>query len=452
VSPAGALFARSASSVTAFATGLAWLWRLGPVLSEPHPAAVGIGALADAPRLSELVRANRLRGAVILAGTPGPAVGPVPARALRRGTAALPGGSVRGDFVVFGQDAAVVRSSLGTHAVRDGALLMLGADTASWGRLELAWTLDTIARFLTEVLDRPLVLLPPVGCLRWDDVPGTAHEQLEGTAHGDRRQRARVARALRVCRRRGVSVNLAVPVSALAGGRETEIDAVWPSTVAKVAQGVASGAFEVVCHGTLHFDTAARAQGALDPREFAALDADEAGRRLDKAMGWLGAHVGPPGSFIAPAWGYSPGTLAAARERNLPTWHRPMAGPLLDHGDAVHETVDTGLPGLAGLDYRPLAQLARVGMPPVLVIHGTLLDYRLMNLRLPGDAMVMARLALRRDLPRLLSLPGVRWISSSELIDRLRRHARIEVDHDRPLLAPEIDALLWGAGGPPSAR
>jgi hypothetical protein len=85
-------------------------------------------------------------------------------------------------------------------------------------------------------------------------------------------------------------------------------------------------------------------------------------------------------------------------------------------------------------------------MPPVLVIHGTLLDYRLMNLRLPGDAMVMARLALRRDLLRLLSVPGVRWIGSRELIDRLRRHARIEVDHDRPHLAPDTDALFWGAG------
>jgi hypothetical protein len=426
MSAPGVLFAPSGSSVTAFATGLAWLWRLGPVLSEPHPAAVGIGTLQDVGRLAELVRNNRLRGAVILAGSPGPAVGPVPARALRRGPAALPGGSVRGRFVVFGQGAPVVRSSLGTHAVRDGALLMLGADTGIWGRLELAWTLDAVARFLTEVLDRPLVRLPPVGCLRWDDVPGTAHEQLEGAAHSDRRQRARVARALRVCRRRGVSVNLAVPVSALARGRETEIDAVWPSTVAKIADGVASGAFEVVCHGTVHFDTAARAQGSLDPREFAALDADEAGRRIDKAMGWLSARLGPPGSFIAPAWGYSAGTLAAARERNLPTWHRPVAGPLLDHGDAVHETVDTGLPGLAGLDYRPLAQLAAVGMPPFLVIHGTLLDYRLMNLHLPGDAMVMARLALRRDLLRLLSLPGVRWVGSSELIDRLRRHAAIE--------------------------
>jgi hypothetical protein len=426
VSPGGVLFAQSAPSVTAFATALAWLWRLGPVLSEPHPSAVGIGTLDDARLLSELVRAGRLRGAVILAGAPGPAVGPVPARALRRGTAALPGGSVRGDFVVFGHGAAVVRSSVGAHAVRDGALLMLGVDTTSWGRLELAWALDTIARFLTEVLDRPLVRLPPVGCLRWDDVPGTAHEQLEGTAHSDRRQRARVARALRVCRRRGASVNLAVPVSALARDRETEIDAVWPSTVAKVAEGVASGAFEVVCHGTLHFDTAARARGSLDPREFAALDADEAGRRIDKATRWLSVHLGPPAGFIAPAWGYSPGTLAAAAARDLPTWHRPVAGPLLDDTDAVHETVDTGLPGLAGLDYRPLAQLAQVGLPPILVIHGTLLDYRLMNLRLPRDAMVMARLALRRDLLRLLSLPGIRWIRSSELIDHLRRHARTE--------------------------
>jgi hypothetical protein len=404
------------------ADALAWLWRLGPVGAEPGAGAVGIGGLDDAAGFSALVRAGRLAGAVIFAAEPGAAAGPVPPRALRSGVARLPGGSVRGEFLVFDRRDGLVRSTLGVHAVRDGALLMLGASSASWGRLELAWVLDTVARFLSATLGRPLVRLPPIGSLRWDDVPGTAYEQLDGAAHSDRRQRARVARVLRACRRRRASVNLAVPVSGLTDGRETPIDRIWPKTVATVARGAASGAFEIVAHGTVHFDTGARVEGRLDPREFARLDTAEAGRRIDASVGWLREHVGAPGTFVAPAWGYSEGTLEAAGRRGLRTWQPAAPGPLLDATGAIHETLDTGLPGLTGVDYRPLAQLARAGLPPVLVIHGTLLDYRVMNLRLPRDALVAARLAMRRDLLRLLAVRGVRWVRAGELVERLRAH------------------------------
>ena len=417
------LFAPEGSSARAMADALAWLWRLGPVRAEPGPGAVAIGGLDDAAGCSALVRAGRLFGAVIFAERPGDAAGPVPPRALRSGVARLPGGSVRGDFLVFDRADGLVRSTLGVHAVRDGSLLMLGASSASWGRLELAWVLDTVARFLSATLGRPLVRLPPIGCLRWDDVPGTAYEQLDGAAHSDRRQRARVARVLRACRRRRASVNLAVPVSGLSAGRETPIDRVWPETVATIARGAASGAFEIVAHGTVHFDTGARAEGRLDPREFARLDAAEAGRRIDASVGWLREHVGAPETFVAPAWGYSEGTLEAARRRGMLTWQPAAPGPLLDATGAIHETLDTGLPGLTGVDYRPLAQLARAGLPPVLVIHGTLLDYRVMNLRRPRDAPVAARLAMRRDLLRLLAVRGVRWVRAGELVERLRDHA-----------------------------
>ena len=42
-----------------------------------------------------------------------------------------------------------------------------------------SWAIPPLASFLPEVLGRPLVTLPPVGCVRLDDAPGTAYHQVQ---------------------------------------------------------------------------------------------------------------------------------------------------------------------------------------------------------------------------------------------------------------------------------
>jgi len=426
VSPEGRLFCPASSPVTPLVDALAWLWRLGPRRESPAPTAVGVGEGADAAELDALIRARHLSGAVILAPGAHAEEGPVPARYVRSGVARIGGVRVEGVHTLFADGHAVVRSSLGTHAVRRGNLLALGAGPALWGRLDLFWALEAVASFLVERLERPLVLLPPVGCLRLDDFPGTAELQLRGVARGDRRQRRRAETMIARLESARARLIVAVAARALDGDAEVPLDRVWPAAVAALASGVERGVLEPACHGLLHLNPHARAEGRVDPREFAGLDKGEAGLRLDAACTWLRKHVGEPRSFVAPAWGYGPGVLAAAAAHELPTWLPPAPGPLLN-GFALHETLAIGLPGLHRIDYAPLRRLAGLGLPPIVVFHGQLVDDRLPRLRATRDLATAGLLALLPDLPRVARLPGVRWVGVPELMELLRSHGSIDV-------------------------
>jgi hypothetical protein len=423
----GRLFCAGESAVAPLADGLAWLWRLGPRLDAPTPTAVGVGAAEDAGRLAGLVAARQLAGAVIFAPGPGAAAGPLPARRLLAGTARFGRTRTTGEHTVFAGGDAVVRSSLGLHAVREGHVLVLGAGADLWGRVDAFWALEAVAGFLIERLERSLARLPAIGCLRLDDFPGTAELQLLGAAKSDARQRRRAQAMVRRLDRARARLTVAVAARALRDDAEVPLDDVWPTAVSALAEGVRRGVLEPACHGLLHLDPQARAERRVDPREFAGLDAADAGRRLDLAGAWLEAHVGAPHSFVAPAWGYGPGALAAADARGLPTWLPPAPGALL-RGTRLHETLAIGLPGLHRLDYAPLRRLAAIGLPPTVVFHGRLLDDRLPRLRAGRDLAGAARLACAPDLWRIMRLEGVRWVGAAELVEELRRHERLGVD------------------------
>jgi hypothetical protein len=425
----GRLYCPLYSEPAALCDGLAWLWRLGPRLDDPAPTAVGLGTARDAPALAALAASGRLAGAVILAGGAAAEAGVLPARQLRSGAANFGGASAAGSFTRFARGHAVVRSSLGVHAVRDGNVLMVGAGPELWGRIDAFWAVEAIAAFLVERLARPLVLLPAAGCMRLDDFPGTAELQLRDAAPPDARQRTRAVRMRQWLTRARAQLVVAVPARALRDGQEVPLHEVWPSATDAVAEAVRQGVFEPACHGLLHLDPQARAERRVDPREFAKLDVVEAGRRLDLAIAWLEEHVGTPRSFIAPAWSDGPGALPAASARGLPAWLPPSPGPLL-RGTHLHETLAIGLPGLHRLDYAPLRRLAAIGLPPTVVFHGRLLDDRLPRLRATRDLAGAARLARSPDLPRIIGLGGVRWTGAAELVETLRRHERIEVAGD----------------------
>ena len=197
------------------------MWRLGPRLDDPAPTAVGVGTAQDAPALASLTAAGRLAGAVILAPGEGSEGGVLPARRVRAGTARFGDARVTARFTVFDRGAAVIRSELGLHAVREGNVLMLGAGPELWGRLDAFWALEAIAAFLAARLERPLVLLPAIGCVRLDDAPGTAELQLLGARHV-RRAPARAVRTMpRWLERSGQRARRgAVAARALRGRRE----------------------------------------------------------------------------------------------------------------------------------------------------------------------------------------------------------------------------------------
>jgi hypothetical protein len=412
------LYCREGSGAAPLADGLTWLWRLGPLSDTPAATAVGIGDASEAPELAALVRERRLAGAVILAPGAGPASPPLPPRRAVTGIARFGDASTTGTYTLFASGAAAVRSSIGLHAVRDGGVLMVGAGRELWGRLDAFWVLEAVLAFLAERLGRVPARLPAIGCLRLDDFPGTAELQLRGAAKDDARQRRRAGTLLRRLDATRARLVVAVPARALRGGAEVPLDEVWPSAVATLAEGVRRGVLEPACHGLLHLD---RTAAGIEPREFARLDADAAGRRLDVATEWLARHIGPARSFVAPAWGYGPGALAAAEARGLQMWLPPDPGPVL-RGLRLHETLAVGLPGLHRLDYAPLRRLAAVGLPPTVVFHGRLLDDRLARLRVTRDAVSAARLAWTPDLFRVMRLPGVRWVGAAELTDTLARH------------------------------
>lgn len=424
------LFAPAGSPAVGAAAALAWLWRLGVPLTEPDADAVGLGVAADQETLVPLLESGRLAGVVLFAGEEGPADGVLPPRRLARGIAHFQGGgALRAELPVFDGGTPAVRSSLGAHAVREDGVLALaaGPDTAC-ADLRGFWAISALAAFLVERLRRPLVMLPPVGCVRLDDVPGTAQHQAQGIAHSDRRARRRIERLRRTYSATDARLNVAVCSRALVDSEEAPLDEVWPGSVAALAEGVDDGVFEPVCHGYLHLDLdLLEEDGTVEYREFRDLDEAEAGRRLDASLAWQEERLGRrPETFVAPAWSYSEGAFAAAAARRLPAWVPAAAAPMLE-GDRVHESVDNGFRGMHRLGYAPLLTLAAHGVPATPVLHGGLLDRRARQLRETRDVLTAARLGVARDLLRIPRLRGLRWIGTGELVRMLREHDGIEV-------------------------
>lgn len=435
------------SPVRSFADALGWLWRL-PVDDAAASDRVGLGGLAEAERLDELVGRGELADAIVFAGDPGPPVGPIPERTQNEGVARFAkGAAINGHFTVFAGGRAVVATRRGAHAVRAGTLLAIGFDpVAQWGRLGLYWTLEAVSDVLVAALDRPLVMLPPVGCIRFDDLPGTAQQQLVGDAKPDDKVLRRVKRLHSTYRKAGAKLSVAVVANAVDDERQpVPMETVWPQSVAALTAGAREGVFEPVLHGWIHYDPNNEeweGPGDVEPREFRRLPYDEAARRLDEAMTWQREHLGEPRTFVAPAWGYSEGTVRAAYERGLPAWHRAAAEPLIVDGNPRETLIGAGGPGgIHRLDYAALAHLAAVGVPPTPVLHGGLVDDRL-SYRVLRDAVAYARLISRRDAFRLPQVAGVRWVGAGELVDRYAAHDRAEYRDGQVLLAEGAEAVL----------
>jgi hypothetical protein len=432
-----------------FAEAIAWLWRLGPVLDAPEPAAIGLGWLEDATELHALHRARRLAGAAVFATRPGAEIGPIPSRARRTGVASFGRDRrVVGQFPVLHGGNPAVRSSIGVHAVRDGRWMVFAADPdASWGTLDGFWILPALADFMAEVLDRPLVMLPPVGWVRYDDLPGTAYHQLIGRHKPERKVRRRIEKVVKLFGETRSRLNLAIASRALMDGSEVAIDEVWPDSIAAIGRGVEQGVIEPVCHGYMHLDTEAWAEGKISPLEFANLDREEADRRLDVALAWLEQTFGAESpTFVAPTWAYGAGLLAALADRGIPAWLPLEPGPLVVDGNA-RETVFSRMDGLFRFDYGPLGEMAAAGFPPSVVVHGSLFDPRGRTLRKVREAPTTARLVVRRDLFRFPWVPGVRWIGANELLARLRAHGQIEMRGETMINPGGFDVVLVDRGG-----
>ena len=404
---AGSLFAASDEAAVRLAGAIAWLWRLGPVLDSPREGAVGFGGPGDRAELTRLVQSGSLAGGVVL----GP--GPEPREPDR--------------------------------SDESGVLCIDTDPDAEWGRFGFHRVLEALSAYLVARLDRPLVLLPRIGMLRIDDLPGTAQHQLEGRAKTDGRQRRRLRRYVRACRRAGAVLNAAVPAQAFREGERVPLDRVWPGSISALREGVAEGAVEPVCHGLLHLDTERLEQGAVEFREFANLSEEEAGRRIDAAREWQAGALGEGGTFVAPAWAYSEGTLAAAERRGIPCFTRCEPGRTFEPG-LISETLKGGL-GIEGLDYSPLTRMAAAGLPPTMVLHGTMIDVRAGSFRSPAELVTAARLFLRRDLSRLPSLEGLRWIGASAYAETLALHDRIVVEDGEASLPPGATARLLDRAG-----
>lgn len=419
---APSIYASPDGGAREWAEGFAWLWRLGEVRDGPVADAIGIGLEAEAEALESLVESGGLGAAVVIAGGAGPATGPVPARRRISGVADFGGSRVEGDFVLFEDGPAAVRSGLGIHAIRRGNLLVLGLDPEhGWGRLDSFWAYETIHDLTTELATEPLQRLPAIGALRLDDTPGTAQHQLEGRAKSDGRQHHRIRRTARRLSSAGAVLNVAVTAEAMREGRRVPLEQVWPESVRALRAGIEAGAFETVCHGLLHLDTGALERSEIEFREFATLDAAEAGSRLDLALAWQERHLARPSSFVAPAWSYGPFGDEEARKRGLARWYRARPGPVFDD-ERLYETLLGALPGLHRLDFSPLQRLAAIGIPPIVAMHGALLDSRLENYRKPREAITLLRLFLRRDVRRLMDLDGIRWLGATEFMAALRAH------------------------------
>jgi hypothetical protein len=433
------LYVAPDSEARAFAEGIAWLWRLGPLNHEPGTGAVGLGVAADGAALGRLVARGQLAGAIVLAAGSSEDE-PLPALTRVTGVADLPEGSVKGTFTTFLEGRPVLRSRLGLHAVERGGVFYLGSSPGDWAAVSTYWLFGLIADVLRAALARPLIVLPPIGCVRLDDVPGTALQQVTNRAHPDRTMVRRIRKLTRRYGCAGARLVVAVSSEAFVDGQPVPLAEVWPESVVALRDGVRAGVLETACHGTLHLDVEAFAEGTIEPREFARLSEDEARRRIQKAAGWLSETIGKPESFVAPAWGYSSGALAAAAASALPAWCEPGPGPLFT-GPQLFETTRNSLLGVTRVDYRFLSALARLGVPPTVVFHGRLLDNRRDTFDLPGDAVACLRLAFCPDLFRMPRVSGVRWVGARELVDALRAH-------DETTLAPDSRSAV----GPGSSR
>ncbi|MDX6585736.1 MAG: hypothetical protein QOI31_209 [Solirubrobacterales bacterium] len=414
------LWVSAASPARRFTEALAWLWQLS-WSDEARPlGGVGVGVAREAFALTEHVAEGRLAGAVILAGSPQAGFGPVPASKKVDGVARFPGYSLAGEFTVLQAEHGVLESSIGVHAAEAHGILTLGCGPdGGWGTLHLSWALEAIGNFLEATGGSRLTKLPPVGCIRLDDFPGTAEFQLDGVAKSDRKQ-ARRAKLLREKFAANCNVlNLATSCEALLDGERVPLETVWPQSISELRDGVAAGVVEPVCHGLLGLVPEDLADGRTNFREYAELDEETAGDVLDRVVEWQRANLGEPHSFVAVAWDYSPGTRTAAEARGLPCWERPSPGPLIEDG-ALTETLVGALPGLNGVDFRPVAALAEAGLPPVLTMHGLSLDDRRETMGGPLNA---ARLVLERDIFRLAALAGVKWVGSSEMFSAWENHA-----------------------------
>jgi hypothetical protein len=432
------VYAAPGSAARHYAAGIAWLWRLGGPVAEPLPGAVGFGTAEEADDLAAHVGAGRLACAAVLAGG-APAGGRLRFDAGFR----LHGPALRLDD----RGRPLVRSSAGVHAAERDSVLFLATTPERWGDLDESWVLPVLAHHLARRLGRPLVALPAVGCLRIDDLPGTAELQLRGRARDDRAMERHVRRIIASVERAGARLLVAVAARALHDAEPVPTDHVWPAAVAALADGVRRRVLEPAAHGLLHLNDAARTRGELDPREFLDLGEDEAGRRIDAAMEWIHDRLGPSRMFVPPAWGCSDGTLSAAAVRGLAIWRPPAPGPLVGPGGDVRETLQIGIGALDGLDYSPLRHIADHGLPPTVVFHGRLLDDRVASLRERRALLTTARLARRRDLDRIPRLRGVAWIGAHELLARLRAHDAIEVRGDDITGPPGTEAVLIDAAG-----
>lgn len=446
----GSLYAAPGSRVRRFAEALAWLWRLGPVREEPGAHVVAFGWQDEVVEMRRLLGAGDVAAAVVFTGRPGPRVGLTPGRKRRMGTASFGDqGTLAGEFYALDWDGEpAVESDFGVHAVRDGGCLYVGSDPETrWATLDNAWLLAGLADFLTDVLDRPLAMLPPIGWVRYDDVPGSAYHLLSGKDKPDREMRRRVEKVVKSFARAGACLNVAIPSRALVDGQERTVDQVWPEATRALQDGVGAGRVEPVYHGYLHLDTAAWAEGRMSPREFEDTAREEAERRLEGTIAWFEAQFGEGRrTFIAPTWAYSRGLLEALEQRRIPTWLSPEPGPIVA-GNTVRETLYSTLEGLAGLDYRPFGALAGLGFPPTVVIHGGLFDARLEGLRDQRQLVATARLAARRDLFRVAATEGVRWLGAADLVARLRAHDQVRVDSTGVSGPPGTEIVLRDSGG-----
>lgn len=435
------LYVASGSAARAFAAGIGWLWRL-PVHLEPGGRAVGFGVRAEAAGLRSLVRRSQLATAAVLVGAEDADDRSSPRPRVVGARADLHDGSVKGRFVTFDEGRVLVRSRVGAHAVEHEGMVYVGAGPSEWGAVSAYWVFRALADMLRRTLTRPLIVLPPLGCIRLDDVPGTGLQQLTGRGHPDRKMARRIRTITRHYREVGARLVVAVASEAFVDGSPAPLNAVWPESVDALRDGVAAGVLEPACHGTLHVEVEALGNGTVEPREFQRLDKEVARSRIENSSSWLSAAIGEPRSFVAPAWGYSTGTLAASAEIGLTTWRAPAPGPLLD-GLQLFETTRDSLVGLNRVDYRFLSALARVGVPPTVVLHGRLLDHRRDTLELPGDAFACVRLAHRPDLFRIPTTGGLHWVGAQELVDALRAHGETELARDgRTVVGPGSSRVL----------
>ncbi len=444
----GSIYTAENSPVRQIAQAISWLWRLGPVLEEPSPSAVGLGWPNEAPALRRMIRSGELAGAIVFAPGPGPDVEAIPGRGRRVGVADFGDGNrVKGQFTCFTEGNPAARSSLGVHAVRDDNWLVLGCEPSiSWGALDGAWAFSTIAEFLAATLDRPLILLPAIGWVRYDDMPGNGFDQLRGKARSDRDWQRRIERMAGAFEEANAVLNVAVSARAFADEKPVPLEAVWPDAIAKLREGIERGVLEPLCHGYLHLDTAKLKKGELEPREFADMGAEEAEEKLDAALSWMQVTLGKdPSSFIAPNWAYGPGIREALANRGLTAWLPPQPGPLLEPG-AARESLISTLAGMAGLSYAPLGDLAGAGYPPTVVVHGRLFDGR-SALSKRHDLPTLARLFFKRDLFRVPWARDVRWVGASELLERMRQHDRIEVVNEEIRGPAGATGRIWDRNG-----